>query len=165
MRVLSAVPTHTGEGGEHLLYISGTVRRFYFWDDTNSTWQFIEWNGSGLAHATVVATVSLTGQTASIGATALYTPAVAGLYRVSVYHVCSSAGSSGTLDSTISWTDITQAQSTTPAAQINLNGKGNAASGNIFISSTAVAFTYATTVAGEGGAPEYDLHISVERIS
>ena len=41
MRVVTSVPDWTGEGGEHLLYISGTVRRLYWYDDTNSTWQFI----------------------------------------------------------------------------------------------------------------------------
>ncbi|KKL83635.1 hypothetical protein LCGC14_1972760 [marine sediment metagenome] len=165
MRVVSTVPTHTGEDGEHLLYISGTVRRFYFYDTTNSTWQFIEWNVSGIGQATIVKTISLTGQLASIGATTLYTPAAAGLYRVSVYMVCSSAGSGGTLDATIGWTDAVQAQSSSPASQVDLTGEGNASQGTVFISSTAAAITYATTVAGEGGAPEYDLHITVERIT
>ena len=165
MRVVSTAPTHTGEDGEHLLYISGTVRRIYFYDTTNSTWQFIEWNDEGLAHATLVKTVSLTGQTASIGATTLYTPAAAGLYRVSVYMVCSKAGSGGTLDCTIGFTDVTQAQSVSPASQVDLTGKGNASQGDSFISSTAVAITYATTVAGEGGAPEYDIHFTLERLT
>src|SRR3990167_233391 len=82
MRMVSSVPTHTGEQGEHLLYISGTVRRFYYWDDTNSTWQFIEWNNSGEFCPTIVAVVPLTGQTGDIATTTIYTPIVAGLYRV-----------------------------------------------------------------------------------
>src|SRR3990167_4995660 len=85
MRVVSTVPTYTGEDGEHLLYISGTTRRLYWYDATNATWQFLQWSSSGLAHATVIATVQLTAQSSNIGATTIYTPSAAGLFRVSVY--------------------------------------------------------------------------------
>ena len=60
MRITSSIPTWTGEGGEHLLYISGSVRRLYFYDDVNATWHYIEWNGSGEFTPVTVANVSLT---------------------------------------------------------------------------------------------------------
>ena len=165
MRVVTSVPTWTGEQGEHFLYISGTVRRFYFWDDTNSTWQFIEWNNSSISQSTIVATVSLTGQTGNIGATTLYTPAASGLYKVSVYHLCSVAGSGGSLATQIGWTDAVQAQTSNPAADISLTSAGNAASGISLIQATANAITYSATIAGGTGNPQFNLYIVVERLS
>lgn len=48
MRQVSTVPTHAGDEGEHLLYVSGTVRRLYVYDITNATWHYMEWDASGL---------------------------------------------------------------------------------------------------------------------
>src|SRR3990167_1223004 len=163
MRMVSSVPTHTGEQGEHLLYISGTVRRFYYWDDTNSTWQFIEHNDSGLGQSTIVATVSLTGQTGAIGATTIYTPAASGQYRVSVYHLVTTAGG-GTLTTTIGFTDDEGAKTIVPASDIDLSVDQQANSGQIFIRSTAVAITYTVTIVGIGGSPVYSLWVVVERL-
>lgn len=153
MRVITSVPTWTGEQGEHFLYISGTVRRFYYWDDTNSTWQFIEYPTS----------VSLTGQTGAIGATTIYTPAATGMYRVSVYMVCTTAGG-GTLSATIKWTDVKQSQQASPAANVNLANAGEASSGSIYINSTAVAITYETAIAGASGSPQYAIFIVCEHL-
>ncbi len=165
MRVVTSVPTWTGDGGEHLLYISGTVRRFYWYDDTNSTWQFIEWNNSGLGQATIAAIVSLTGQTGNISTTTIYTPPAAGLYRVSVYQICKVAGSAGTLNSVIGWTDAVGAKTLSPAADVTLTSTANGSTGNAFISATAAAITYATTITGGAGSPQYDIHIVVEKLS
>jgi len=165
MRIVSSVPTHTGESGEHFLFISGTSRRFYFWDDTNSTWQFVEWNQATIGQATIATTVQLTEQTASISKTTLWTPPESGLYRASVYHVCTTAGTGGTLDTDIYWTDDAQAQQVKPAAQINLNGKGNAATGMSFIRTTAAAISYSTTVGGATGSPKYGIFVLLERLS
>jgi len=164
MRIVTSVPNWTGEGGEHLLYISGSVRRLYWYDDVNSTWQYVEWNGTGLGSTSIVATVELTGQTASIGATTIYTPSAAGLFRASVYQLCTKAGSGGTLDTTISWTDDVQAQSLVPASQVDLTGLGNGGTGSVYERSTATAITYATTVSGAAGAPEYSLWITLEKM-
>lgn len=164
MRISTTVPTWTGQDGEHLIYISGTIRRFYWYDETNSTWHYTEWNGSGLGSPSITKTIALTGQTASIGATTIYTAPAVGLYRASVYQLCTKSGASGTLDTTISWVDDSQAQSLTPAAQVNLTGVGNGGTGDVFIRSTATAIKYATTVNGEAGAPEYGLWLSLEKI-
>ena len=40
MRIITSVPTHTGDDGEHSLYISGKVIRGYFYDPTNSLWPY-----------------------------------------------------------------------------------------------------------------------------
>ena len=45
-RVVSTAPTHTGEGGENLFYVLGTVRRWYWYDITNATWHYMEWNAA-----------------------------------------------------------------------------------------------------------------------
>ena len=154
MRVVATAPTHTGEGGEHLLYISGNTKRLYWWDDTNETWQY---------SASVVASASLTGQDAVIGATTLFTPTATGVYEVSVYQVCTTAGT-GTLTTTIGWTDDAQAQTMTPASNIDLSGKGNAASGVAVIQATAVAITYTVTIADIAGSPEYSLYIRLKQV-
>lgn len=119
---------------------------------------------NGYTFGRVVAAVALTGQTASIGSTTLYTPAVAGLYRVSVYHFCSVAGSAGTLDTTIGWTDDVGATSANPAGQISLTTAGNWASGMAFIRSASGSITYSTTVAGAAGNPQYGAYLVAELI-
>lgn len=164
LRVVTSIPTWTGDEGELLLYVSGTVRRLYFYDITNSTWQYAEWNASGAGQSTFVAQVALTGQTGNITATTLYTPAASGQYRVSVYHLCTTAGA-GTLTTTIAFTDDVQAQSVAPAANVDLAGAGNAGTGSVYIRSTAAAITYATSIAGIGGSPQYALFITVEKVS
>ena len=165
MRVITSVPTHTGDDGEHLLYISGTVRRFYFYDTTNSTWQFLEWNDSGFGQTVIVKRVELTDQGGDIGATTLYTPAASGLYRVSTYALTTTAGAGGTLDVTIGWTDDEQAQSSVVVNDMDLTVDKTAAQNTLFIRSTAAAITYATAIAGKSGTPKYSLFIIVERLS
>lgn len=164
MRVYATAPTHTGESGEFGLFISGTVLRFYIWDDTNSLWYFNEWNATGLGQATIVGTVSLTGQTGAIGATTIYTPVAAGQYRVSVYHLVTTAGT-GTLTTTIGFTDDEGAKTVVPASNIDLSADTSSAQGTAFIRSTAAAITYTVTIAGIAGAPKYSLWIVVERLT
>ena len=164
MRIVTTVPTYTGEGGEHLLYISGSVRRLYWYDDINSTWQYIEWNGAGLGSTAIVEAVEYTEQTASIGSTTLYTPPAVGLYRVSVYQLCTKAGAGGTLDTTLAWTDDSGVQGITPASQVDLTSLGSGGTSSTFIRSIASAISFSTTVAGASGAPEYGLWISAERM-
>ncbi len=165
MRVVSSVPTHVGEEGEFLLYVSGTVRRLYFYDITNSTWHFLQWGTAGFSQATIGASVSLTGQTAAIGATTIYTPAAAGTFRVNVYHICKVAGTAGTLATVIGWSDVIGAKTISPAADIILDSTANGATGMSFLVTTASAITYSTTLTGGAGNPQYDLHIVVEALT
>lgn len=118
--------------------------------------------------------ISKTGQTASISTTNIYTTGNGadrslllseGLYEVSVYHVCTSAGSAGTLTTTIGWTDDVAARTATPAANISLTGT-NYASGIVIIKTLATtAVTYSTTVAGATGSPVYATYITARKIS
>ena len=165
MRIVSSAPTWTGEDGEFLLYISGTVRRFYWYDPTNSTWQYHEWNVSGLGSPSIITPIQLTGQTGNIGVTTIYTPAATGLYRIGVYSLCSVAGTGGTLAVTIGWTDEVGAKTLKPAADVTLTSTANGSTGIAFIRATAVAITYTTTITGGTGNPQYNLHILLERIS
>ena len=155
-KIITSVPTHTGDDGEHSLYISGKVKRLYFYDPTNSTWNYL---------TPMVATASLTGQTAAIGATTLFTPSAVGTYRVSVYQVITKVGTAGTLATVIGWSDNAQAQTSKPASDLNMTVLGVASSGVLFIQSTATAITYTTTIAGATGAPEYDLYLTLEMLS
>lgn len=164
MRVVSAIPTYVGEEGEHLLYVSGTVRRLYWYDITNSTWQFINWNTSGFAQSTIVATAQLTGQTGNIVTTTLYTPSAAGLFRISVYQICTTTGT-GTLSSTIGWTDAAGAKTTSPAGTVDLSSTSNGATGMTFLSTTASAITYATAIAGKVGSPQYAIYLVLEALA
>ncbi len=164
MRVVSSVPTHTGEEGEFLLYVSGTVRRLYFYDITNSTWHFINWNTAGFGQSTIVASVALTGQTGAIGTTTIYTPSAAGTFRVSVYMICTTAGT-GTLSCTIGWTDIVGAKTQSPAGNVDLASTANGSNGASFIATTATAITYSTAIAGLAGSPQYALYITLEALT
>ncbi len=163
LRIVSTVPTHVGDDGELLLYISGTVKRMYWYDATNATWQFIEWNNSGVGQATIVGTVQLTGQTGDIAATTIYSPAAAGLYRVNVYMICTAAGT-GTLSCTIGWSDIVGAKTLQPAGTVDLASTANGSVGTSFISSGASAITYATAIAGKAGSPTFAIYIVLERL-
>jgi hypothetical protein len=163
MRIVTSVPTWTGEGGEHLLYVSGSVRRLYWYDDINATWQYFEWNTSGEFLPTVVQRVILTDQTGNITTTSLYVPPAAGLYRVSVYMICTTAGG-GTLGCTIGWSDNAGAKTIKPTSDVDLSSTANGATGDVFTQNTAVAITYATAIAGISGSPKYLLAITVERL-
>lgn len=163
MRIITSIPTWTGEGGEHLLYVSGSVRRFYWYDDINATWQFMEFNTSGEFLPTVVQRIILTDQTADITTTTLYVPPAAGLYRISVYQICTTAGG-GTLSCTIGWSDNAGAKTIKPTVDVDLSSTANGGIGDIFTQNTAVAITYATAIAGKSGSPKYLLAITVERL-
>jgi len=164
MRLYASIPTHTGEQGEFGIYISGAVFRIYFYDDVNTNWKFIEWNGAGLGQTSIVASVALTAQTGAINATTIYTPAAAGTYRVSVYHLVTTAGG-GTLTTTIGFSDDEGAKTVVPASDIDLSVDTQANTGTSFIRSTATAITYTVTIAGISGSPKFSLWIVVERLT
>lgn len=164
MRVVTSVPTHTGDEGEFLLYISGTVRRFYFYDSTNSTWHFLQWGAAGFGQATIVATASLTGQTGDITTTTIYTPTATGTFRINVYMICTTAGV-GTLSCTIGWTDSVGGKTISPAGTVDLSSTANGSTGMSFIVTTASAITYATAIAGKSGSPQYSLYLVLEALT
>lgn len=108
-----------------------------------------------------IAIVSLISQNATIGTTAILTSPPAGLYLVTVYLSKTTAGTSGTVLSTISFTDDSAAN-TTVTGTLTFGTTGSSsitavvqvASGNI---------SYATTVAANVGGV-YSLKISVMRV-
>lgn len=163
MREVSTLPNWIGEQGEHLLYINGSVRRLYFWDDVNSTWEFIEFYNSGRGQTTIVATVNLTAQAAAITTTTFFTPGGFGLFRVNVYMKCSVVGV-GTLSCTIVWTDEVSGESVSPAGTVDLSSTNNGSTGMTFLASGASAITYATAISGLSGSPKYDIFIVLEQL-
>lgn len=163
LKVVTSVPTWIGVEGEFLLYISGTVRRLYFYDVTNLTWEFIEFNNAGRGQATISAIVQLTAQAAAINTTTLFTPSAAGLYRVSVYMNTTTTGT-GSLSCTIGFSDEAGARTTSPAGTVDLSGL-NASTGITFLSTNTTAITYATAIAGLAGSPKYSLRIVLEQLA
>lgn len=125
-------------------------------------------NGAGTVSGGVPterALADLTGQTASIGTTTLFTAPSAGPFRVSVYHLCTTAGTAGTLATTIGWNDGSVAHTIAPAANVALTAVGNFAQGTAYLRVAAgQAITYSTTLTGVSGTPQYSLFIRVEAL-
>ena len=119
---------------------------------------------NGYTFNRIITAVALSAKTGSIGQTTLYTPSVAGLYKVSVYHFCSVAGTAGTLDVTVGWTDDVGTTSVNPASQIALTTAGNWASGIGLLRSASGNITYLTTVTGATGNPQYGVYIILELV-
>lgn len=112
--------------------------------------------------------VQLTGQSASIGTTAIPTDGdlSAGLYRVTVYQRITTADSvSSSVQTTISWTDGTVACSFSGTA---LTGNTTATVGSFTFMmrvDAASPISYATTVALGSGNGRYRLDIMLERMA
>lgn len=110
--------------------------------------------------------VALTGQTASISATNIVTPAIDGEYLVTVVLTdTTSSVSGGAVLATILYNDENGAQSqSTPS--VLLSALGQATSIFTFHARTTAAIRYSTTVSGViVGSPQYSLFINVTRIS
>lgn len=113
------------------------------------------------AYMNPIATVSLTGQNATVGTTAILTSPPAGLYHVYVYLAKSTAGTSGTVLSTISYTDDSAAA--TQVTGLLTFGTSGFSSMNALVQVASGNISYSTTVtANIGGA--YSLKISVMRV-
>jgi len=117
----------------------------------------------------IAQTVDLTAQTANIGSTQLISlgPGGAGMYRVSVYAIVTSVGTTSTLPAVnVIFTDRNNSVSQTIA--ITATNSGNAtttlAQGQAFISAKAsTVISYSTTgYASTGAAMQYALHIKLE---
>jgi Head domain of trimeric autotransporter adhesin len=120
--------------------------------------------GNGLS--SIVANVSLTGQTSSISAAHLYEPYVNGTFRVSIYILTTTAGTAGSASVTIGWSDDKQAQTLTPISGQNLTTAGSFMQAMVYIRAAAsVWITYSATLTGAAGGPQYSLFVNVERLS
>lgn len=119
--------------------------------------------GNGLA--SIVGLVALTGQLSSIGSTSIFAPVNHGLYRVSIYQVCTVAGAVGTLSTSITFTDDIAAQSFQPALTLSLVGLNGFSQGVALIRAlNTQPIKYSTTLTGIVGSPQYSLYIVAERL-
>ena len=114
--------------------------------------------------ASVVIKVSLTGQAAAIGVTTIYTPAIAGEFRVSVYIICTNAGT-GDLSFELGWADEVGAKTLAPVANVDLSSTANGSTGSAFLHAVAGAITFETAIAGLAGSPTYELVIVLEQLA
>ena len=126
------------------------------------------WNGSIWVAATpsLVAALSLTAQTASIGVTNLYLSPPVGLYRVTGAIQLTTAGTSGTVSASITYQDInSNSQTDTLISAVTFGSLNNRGSGQTqFWATPGAAIQYSTTVASAVGSPVYAAEFSVEKI-
>lgn len=109
--------------------------------------------------------INLIAKTTSVVITTIFTPPVDSTYQVNVYCSCTTAGSAGTITPIIGWKDDTTTQSLSLSA-VDLTIQGNYFQQIIFIKCKAgQPITYATTVTGATGSPQYSLSVSVINIS
>jgi len=127
-------------------------------------------DGSGNLQNFLLPAVDLTGQTAAITATTMYTTVTAGLYRVSyVAKVTTVAGTSSTLGGfQVTYTDATDSVVTTTVAGTTstLNTTQAQVSGVVVVyASAATAIQYLMGYASNSAAQmTYTLHIKVEAL-
>jgi hypothetical protein len=114
-----------------------------------------------------VAATSLTGQTASIGNTILYTPSVAGQYRVVLSLWTMVAGSSGTVSFSLSANTGSGAESFgSSSLDLTKVNSGGQVSGqwNMHVDANQ-AISYNTTLTCSScGSPQYGIDVVVERL-
>jgi hypothetical protein len=113
----------------------------------------------------IVATVNLTTQTASIGATTLYTPAGAGLYRITIEAIVKSTTGTSTLSVNILHTQ--NSQSFNNGVLVTLSASAGYATKGVLwavYADASTAIQYTSTWSSGGAGDSYDLHIRVEAI-
>ena len=112
--------------------------------------------------AAALPSVNLAGQTAAISATNLVTAAVAGLYEVTVDLIVTTVGTAGTVSGTIAGNNGSAAFSqTTGTASLTALGAEVSQTFTLY-SAAGQNITYATTLAGATGTPQYAARIRVE---
>lgn len=117
--------------------------------------------------SSIVNTVSLKNQTTNIGLTSLYTSGSNTQYRISVYQVDTQSAIAGTLSTVISWTDeagLSQTQSPAPDLSVSLLGGFSNGASYIDVKS-GTTIKYQTSLSGVTGNPQYNLFITVEKLS
>lgn len=112
----------------------------------------------------LLGSVSLTGQTADINTTTIATLPATGVYRATVYQVITSAGSTGTLTTTLNWTDLVGNRSATPGGALSVLSTGQSNGSVIFQGENGSAVTYSTDLTSLLGSPAYAVYISLERL-
>ena len=127
------------------------------------------WNGSAwvIVTPTVAASLTLTAQVASISATNLLASPVAGFYRASGGIQLTTAGTSGTVSSAITYSDINGNSETDPLVlAVAFGTLNNHGSGSVeFWAGSGAAIQYSTTVTSALGSPVYAAQFTLERIA
>lgn len=117
------------------------------------------------AFAARMATVALTGRTASITTTNfLSSNPTAGLYRITYYVVATTAGTSGTLDVTIAFNDGTAARTDVNTAAITFGTTAYATKSVVIKTGGANQVTYAVADNSPVGSPVYSFSAVMERL-
>lgn len=124
----------------------------------------------GFVQPQVVAVLNLTGQTAAIGLTTLYTvPASgSGFYRVSYSLILTTAGTGGTIFNNFTWnngiaTGTISGSSLSTTTTLGAEVTGYATNtGGVFYCAAGTVVTYQITFAGVTGSPVYTLRIRLE---
>lgn len=131
----------------------------------------VSYNGDstvGNGMTSIVGSVVLGAQTASISSTNLTAAQSGTMYRVNVILVSQTAGTSGTVSCAITYTDVTgTAHTINPAGTLTLGTGtvGNSTQGSTLIApTTSPLIKYSTTVTAPVGTPKYNLYITVERL-
>jgi hypothetical protein len=133
-----------------------------------------DWNTFNKKTGLVQAPTELTGQTASLAATTFYTtPAADGWYRITITAtITTAAGTNLDLAAQLRYTEATDNVAKT-YPNTNVNGMNRTATNSTAasISLTSVchvkastALQYVTTFSFTGGAPQYNLHATVEKL-
>lgn len=120
---------------------------------------------AGVGIPSIVAVADATGQTAAIGATTLYTPPAAGMYRLTIAMQTTTAGSAGTATGqvTVTWNGHTR--TLLNIGSLDLTSAGAIGQGSAIIYSDASQpIQYGVAWSGAAGSPVYDLHVRLESI-
>lgn len=110
---------------------------------------------SGGGGSSVVATLDLTGQTATIPTSLLYIvgPFANGMYRVSVDMICTTAGAAGGVSVAIGWNNGVTISGLVSGSPMTLSTPGESSSmSGTFYSAASQNITYSTTVTGGAGS-------------
>jgi hypothetical protein len=144
--------------------LSGTVTGTYTLGGSPTVGgTLVSYNGNAAANAGApfqVGAANLSGQTAAITATTLFTPASSGLYRVNYYVVVTTTGTSVNLVLGILSTDDAAAR-TQNAATVSCAAT-NFTQGSFIVRATATPIQYQTTMTG---TCTYSAFVAVERLS
>lgn len=132
---------------------------------TVSTYNNIATAGKGLP--SIYGSVALTGQASSIGTTNIQCGGAvcpAGLYRVIVEMVATTAGSSGTVATTVGWNDGTASRTSSPASIVTFGTTARSAGAEYLTADGVNNITYSTTVTSPIGSPAYSLKVTLESL-
>lgn len=153
--------------------ISASSIRQMKWPDTAGS---IVPVGNTTSAAGVLGRHSATAQTASIAATTLLTggTATAGVYRVSFYLVCTTAGDSGdTVKATLSWNDGAARSQDVPlflqdgshGATVDLSATANYGQGSMVVKAAASQnITFTTTLVDADADAVYAIEVRIEAL-